>query len=162
MARSMRHEYFGSPTSEAHLSQTYRALCPPSPYTEDRSISTCSADTTGSPCTECAIHGRECIIDEYADKRRKVAAKRAQEELKYYRGFLEQLIEAIRTADGVSVDAIINIIRSGASHEEILAVVTQSLSGGPKKRKAPDMSDNPISTASTTPDGTSRTPDNWT
>ncbi|KAG2417349.1 hypothetical protein HFD88_008568 [Aspergillus terreus] len=122
----------------------------------------CSADTTGSPCTECAIHGRECIIDEYADKRRKVAAKRAQEELKYYRGFLEQLIEAIRTGDGVSVDAIINIIRSGASHEEILAVVTQSLSGGPKKRKALDMSENPISTASTTPDGTSRTPDNWT
>ncbi|KAE8144106.1 hypothetical protein BDV25DRAFT_167645 [Aspergillus avenaceus] len=87
----------------------------------------CSADTTGAPCAECALHGRECVVDEYADKRRKVAARRAQEELRYYRGFVEQLLKAIRYGDRPNVDAIVNIIRSGATLEEIRLAVRESL-----------------------------------
>ncbi|PLB39573.1 Zn(II)2Cys6 transcription factor domain-containing protein [Aspergillus candidus] len=85
----------------------------------------CSADTTGTPCTECALHNRECIIDEFADKRRKVAARRAHEDLKYYRGFLEQLLAAIRYGNLSTVDSIVDVIRSGASQEEIHATVSQ-------------------------------------
>ncbi|KAF9889250.1 hypothetical protein FE257_007563 [Aspergillus nanangensis] len=134
----------------------------------------CSADTTGSPCTECALHGRECVIDEFADKRRKVAAKRAQEDLKYYRGFVEELLEAIQIGHRESVEAIIDVIRSGASHEQIRTVISNSLGRDMKagKRKAADL-DGSIVTARSTPDGTmssqtpdgvasGRTPDGWT
>ncbi|GFN16671.1 hypothetical protein AtubIFM55763_006969 [Aspergillus tubingensis] len=86
----------------------------------------CSADTTGTPCAECALHDRECVIDEFADKRRKVAAKRAQEDLKYYRGFVEQLLEALRSGDRSTIDGILDVIRSGATHDEIRAVLARS------------------------------------
>ncbi|GKZ37299.1 hypothetical protein AbraIFM66950_008785 [Aspergillus brasiliensis] len=86
----------------------------------------CSADTTGTPCAECALHDRECVIDEFADKRRKVAAKRAQEDLKYYRGFVEQLLEALRYSDHATIDGILDVIRSGATHDEIRAVLARS------------------------------------
>lgn len=89
-------------------------------------VSQCSADTTGTPCAECALHDRECVIDEFADKRRKVAAKRAQEDLKYYRGFVEQLLEALRSGDRATIDGILDVIRSGATHDEIRAVIARS------------------------------------
>lgn len=89
-------------------------------------VSQCSADTTGTPCAECALHDRECVIDEFADKRRKVAAKRAQEDLKYYRGFVEQLLEALRSGDRSTIDGILDVIRSGATHDEIRAVLARS------------------------------------
>jgi hypothetical protein len=82
---------------------------------------------TGNPCAECAAHNRECVYDELADKRRKVAAKRTQEELDYYRGFLERLLDSIRYCEPGHIDQIINIIRGGASLDEILSVVEQSL-----------------------------------
>ncbi|KAF4210486.1 hypothetical protein CNMCM8980_004070 [Aspergillus fumigatiaffinis] len=88
----------------------------------------CSANSTGAPCSECALHGRDCIIDEYADKRRKVARDRVQEELAYYREFVQQLLAAIRHGKRTDVDAIINVIRSGASLEKIHLIVAQSLS----------------------------------
>ncbi|KAF4155107.1 hypothetical protein CNMCM8927_009073 [Aspergillus lentulus] len=88
----------------------------------------CSANSTGAPCSECALHGRDCIIDEYADKRRKVARDRVQEELAYYREFVQQLLAAIRHGKRTDVDAIIHVIRSGASLEKIHLIVAQSLS----------------------------------
>ncbi|GIJ89644.1 hypothetical protein Asppvi_008589 [Aspergillus pseudoviridinutans] len=88
----------------------------------------CSANSTGTPCSECALHGRDCIIDEFADKRRKVVRDRAQEELVYYREFVEQLLAAIRHGKRTDVDAIINVIQSGASLEKIHLIVAQSLS----------------------------------
>ncbi|KAF7165106.1 hypothetical protein CNMCM5623_009414 [Aspergillus felis] len=88
----------------------------------------CSANSTGNPCSECALHGRDCIIDEYTDKRRKVVRDRAQEELVYYREFVQQLLAAIRHGKRTDVDAIINVIQSGASLEKIHLIVAQSLS----------------------------------
>ncbi|KAH1337364.1 hypothetical protein KXV81_002065 [Aspergillus fumigatus] len=88
----------------------------------------CSANSTGAPCSECALHGRDCIVDEYADKRRKVARDRIQEELAYYREFVQQLLAAIRHGNCTDVDVIINVIRSGASLEKIHLIVAQSLS----------------------------------
>ncbi|GAD93628.1 C6 finger domain protein, putative [Paecilomyces variotii No. 5] len=83
--------------------------------------------STGNPCTECAAHDRECVYDESADKRRKVAAKRAQEQLEYYRGILERLLESIRYCERAEIDQIIAVIRGGASLNDISAVVEQSL-----------------------------------
>lgn len=83
--------------------------------------------STGAPCSECAAHGRECIYDELADKRRKVAAKHTLEELEYYRGFLERLLESIRYGEPANIDTIIGVIRGGACQEEILVIVNQSL-----------------------------------
>ncbi|PYH65659.1 uncharacterized protein BO88DRAFT_470772 [Aspergillus vadensis CBS 113365] len=91
-----------------------------------RASTACGEYTTGTPCAECALHDRECVIDEFADKRRKVAAKRAQEDLKYYRGFVEQLLEALRFGDRATIDGILDVIRSGATHDEIRAVIARS------------------------------------
>ena len=66
------------------------------------------------------------MIDEFADKRRKVAAKRTQEDLKYYRGFLEELIGALRFGDDLTVDGIVDTIRSGATYDEIRAFLARS------------------------------------
>jgi hypothetical protein len=53
---------------------------------------------------------------------------RVQEELAYYREFVQQLLAAIRHGKRTDVDAIINVIRSGASLEKIHSIVAQSLS----------------------------------
>ncbi|KJK63616.1 hypothetical protein P875_00064916 [Aspergillus parasiticus SU-1] len=122
-------------------------------------VRACSADTTGPPCTECALHRRDCVIDEFADKRRKVAARRAQEELRYYRGFVEQLLKAIRHGEGTDVEAIVAVIRSGASHDEIRAVVRGFL-----KRDAKGEDDMPDGLGQgTETDDTSKdlTPESW-
>ncbi|KAB8075762.1 hypothetical protein BDV29DRAFT_155415 [Aspergillus leporis] len=120
----------------------------------------CSADTTGSPCAECALHGRDCVIDEFADKRRKVAARRAQEELRYYRGFVEQLLKAIRFGEGTDVDVIVAAIRSGASHDEIRAVVRDSL--GRDAKGDDDMADS-VGPGTETDDASRElTSDGWT
>ncbi|KAL2001336.1 hypothetical protein VTN02DRAFT_1898 [Thermoascus thermophilus] len=83
--------------------------------------------TTGNPCAECAAHGRTCIYDELADKRRKLAAKRTQEELEYYRGLLERLLLSIRCCERANVEQIIGVIRRGASLQEISTVVDLNL-----------------------------------
>lgn len=67
------------------------------------------------------------MYDETADKRRKIAAKHTQEELQYYRRFLEQLLQAIRQSERTRVDEIIDIIRAGASDVEILTAVSRCL-----------------------------------
>ncbi|PWY78198.1 hypothetical protein BO70DRAFT_294156, partial [Aspergillus heteromorphus CBS 117.55] len=85
----------------------------------------CSAVTTGIPCAECAVHNRECVIDEYADKRRKVAAKRTEEALVYYQGFLSQLLHFIRYIDGPTLTETMDFIRSGISDSEVLATVSR-------------------------------------
>ncbi|KAH8427841.1 Zn(II)2Cys6 transcription factor domain-containing protein [Aspergillus melleus] len=117
-----------------------------------------AAETAGSSCSECALHGRDCIVDEFADKRRKISAKRTEESLKYYRGFVEELLEAIRSGDGSSIESIVNIIRSGASHKGIHSVVTRILNQSP--REDGDSSD---SRKKATPDGKmpDMTPDGW-
>ncbi|KAE8356501.1 hypothetical protein BDV28DRAFT_127109 [Aspergillus coremiiformis] len=85
----------------------------------------CNTDSIGGPCTECVIHGRRCEIDESADKRRKVDAKRDLENLMYYRGFVEQLLRAIRYGDRTEVDAVVIAIQSGATYENILSVIAK-------------------------------------
>ncbi|GJP95745.1 transcriptional regulator family: Fungal Specific TF [Aspergillus niger] len=114
----------------------------------------CSADTTGTPCAECALHDRECVIDEFADKRRKVAAKRAQEDLKYYRGFVEQLLEALRSSDCATIDGILDVIRSGATHDEIRAVLARS---APKAEiNIPDGVDSVVTDGNNSPPASSK------
>jgi hypothetical protein len=83
--------------------------------------------STGNPCTECAAHDRECVYDESADKRRKVAAKRAQEQLEYYKGILERLLESIRYCERAEIEQIIAVIRGGASLDDISTVIENSL-----------------------------------
>ncbi|KAL2012024.1 hypothetical protein VTN00DRAFT_4742 [Thermoascus crustaceus] len=98
--------------------------------------------TTGNPCAECAAHGRTCIYDELADKRRKLAAKRTQEELEYYRGLLERLLLSIRCCERENVDQIISVIRRGASLPEISTVVDLNLhSNKDRDRRDSEMED---------------------
>ncbi|KAL2854445.1 hypothetical protein BJY01DRAFT_243583 [Aspergillus pseudoustus] len=99
----------------------------------------CRVDGSGPPCTECALHGRECIFDERQDKRRKVAReqiiedlKRTQDELTYARGYLEYLLEAIRNGAPQDVYELVNAIRGGVADEQIPALISQITRISPK------------------------------
>ncbi|PYI11452.1 hypothetical protein BO78DRAFT_134685 [Aspergillus sclerotiicarbonarius CBS 121057] len=119
----------------------------------------CSADTTGTPCAECALHGRECVIDEFADKRRKVTAKRNEEELWYYRGALELVLKEIRIKELSTVNRFVAFIRSGASLEEILAFPQPT---PPDKTSTPDGVDSGVTDSNTNSPPTSSKPDGLT
>lgn len=108
--------------------------------------SQCTVDDSGPPCAECALHNRECIIDELADKRRKVAAKETEEnlkssqkdlaksrkdheitqgELEYYRSYVRYLLDAIRFGQLDDVNNLIAVIRRGATEREIGNFISQ-------------------------------------
>lgn len=70
-------------------------------------------------------HAVDCVYDALTDKRRKFAAKLAEQESRYYREFLTQLLDTIRTDDEERVRELITFIRSGASEDEILSVINQ-------------------------------------
>ncbi|KAJ5272678.1 hypothetical protein N7478_007803 [Penicillium angulare] len=82
---------------------------------------------SGVPCSECQAHGRDCIFDELSDRRRKASAKKTQEELANLRLFFDQLLDVFRLSDGAAIQHMIEIIRSGASQDEIRAAVLQLL-----------------------------------
>lgn len=75
-----------------------------------------------------------------ADKRRKVAVKHAEEELQYYRGFLKQLLQVMRHDERANVDEIVNIIRAGASEDQIIKNVSRCLSRDTKDEKLDHVS----------------------
>lgn len=81
---------------------------------------------TGPPeCTECSAHGRDCIFDEASDKRRKASVQRTQEQLDYFRSFVDDLISLIRDSDGPVVQEIVDSIRSGADPRQIRDTLTR-------------------------------------
>ncbi|KAJ5669476.1 hypothetical protein N7462_010546 [Penicillium macrosclerotiorum] len=76
-----------------------------------------------SPCSECLAHDRECIVDETTDKRRKASQRRTLEELNNVREFLDQLLAVFRSSDTGTVQQLVNIIRAGASQDELRSAV---------------------------------------
>ena len=80
--------------------------------------------SSGIPCIECLNHEHECIYNELADKRRKVAAKHTKEELQYYRTFAERFLRAFRLGERTGVDNMVDIIRAGATNDEVLRAVS--------------------------------------
>ncbi|KAB8230609.1 hypothetical protein ETB97_010800 [Aspergillus alliaceus] len=54
---------------------------------------------------------------------------RHAEESEYYRSFLEQLLDLVFNEDQETVARLVSIIRSGASQQEILAVMSQVQNG---------------------------------
>ncbi|KAJ5616750.1 C6 transcription factor SndA [Penicillium hordei] len=75
---------------------------------------------TGPPhCTECSTHARECVFDEAADRRRKASAKRVQDQLDYFRSFVDDLIGLIRDGDRQTVQTMVDTIRSGATSGDV-------------------------------------------
>ncbi|OQD73223.1 hypothetical protein PENDEC_c016G03682 [Penicillium decumbens] len=87
----------------------------------------CSMNPSGHCCTECETHGRDCLFDETSDRRRKAAARRTQEDLANLREFVEQLLQLLRVGDNNTIQHFIRQIRSGASQDEIRAIVLQFL-----------------------------------
>lgn len=99
----------------------------------------CTVDENGGPCTECAYHNRECVIDELADKRRKIAARETEEnlrktqeeleiarqEIQFHRSYSDQIIKVIRYSGEEEVEKFISLIRRGASNDEIRAFVSK-------------------------------------
>lgn len=82
----------------------------------------CSAE---KPCTECSTHGRECVYNESADKRRKAYSettvrqlenaveqlKIAKNDLHYYHAFLEDLLASIRYSNRYQLDQLVQVIQ---------------------------------------------------
>ncbi|CRG84516.1 hypothetical protein PISL3812_01795 [Talaromyces islandicus] len=74
--------------------------------------------TTTTPCSECLSHGRQCIYDQSADKRRKEHAMTTknqlqvtQENLDYYHKLLEDILESIRHSDPDQLRQLVEAVR---------------------------------------------------
>ena len=93
------------------------------------------------PCTGCAANGRQCVYNELADKRRKVATKHTQEKSAHYRGLLGQLLRAIRLCERDTVDGIVDIIRNLNPEDDTLHAVAHCLSQCPVSKGVPDSQD---------------------
>ena len=49
---------------------------------------------------------------------------RNPEEVEYYRTFLDQLLGVVRDGNQATVERVLSVIRSGASHQEIFAAMS--------------------------------------
>ncbi|KAE8395216.1 hypothetical protein BDV23DRAFT_103551 [Aspergillus alliaceus] len=81
----------------------------------------------GRPCEPCFQNNRECVYNECSDKRRKISAEATEQDLKFYRSALENLLRAIQHGRDADVDYIINDIRRGASLNEVCHAVANCL-----------------------------------
>ncbi|KAI9372127.1 C6 transcription factor [Aspergillus egyptiacus] len=79
------------------------------------------------PCENCRAFHRECIFDETLDQRRRVAAKRTADELDYHREMLNDLMKVVRDEDVVYGQRLFEIIRRGASSDDIRAYIDSTL-----------------------------------
>lgn len=78
-----------------------------------------------APCKACLSAGTEddCHFDPSRDLRRKVAVKRTIQELTDYKGLLESLLAAIRSAHPDKLHELTDMIRKNASMKEIAVAV---------------------------------------
>ncbi|GAT26775.1 C6 transcription factor [Aspergillus luchuensis] len=74
------------------------------------------------PCKACQNTGG-CIFDETLDLRRKVAARRTQGELEYYRGLLYSLLETLRSSDEEKARQMLEKIRGNAQLNDLVSVI---------------------------------------
>ncbi|PLB50434.1 hypothetical protein P170DRAFT_473989 [Aspergillus steynii IBT 23096] len=56
--------------------------------------------------------------------RNDVPLDRLAEDPEYYKNFLEQLLDLVRNNNQADIARMVSVIRSGASHEEILAAIS--------------------------------------
>ncbi|PYH99633.1 C6 transcription factor [Aspergillus ellipticus CBS 707.79] len=75
------------------------------------------------PCKACQNTGAECIFDETLDLRRKVAARRTQGELEYYRGLLYSLLETFRSSDEERAWQMLEKIRANTDLNDITVAI---------------------------------------
>ncbi|KAE8371415.1 hypothetical protein BDV26DRAFT_276140 [Aspergillus bertholletiae] len=72
-----------------------------------------------TPCEQCTLHDRECVIDLLRDKRKKMHRRALEQELQYYRTFLHQLYQVICECDYADVEQLVSLIRKGGTKEDI-------------------------------------------
>lgn len=58
------------------------------------------------------------------EKQNGAPSDRLAENPAYYKNFLEQLLDLVRNNDQADVSRMVSVIRSGASHEEILDAIS--------------------------------------
>ncbi|KAH8434810.1 uncharacterized protein LDX57_012443 [Aspergillus melleus] len=59
------------------------------------------------------------------DDRNGVPVDTQAEKLRYYKDYLEQVLDLVRHNDQADLDRMVSVIRSGASDKEILAVLAE-------------------------------------
>ncbi|KAL4807131.1 hypothetical protein BDV18DRAFT_113062 [Aspergillus unguis] len=95
-----------------------------------------------APCKACEATNGNCVFNEHADLRRKIAAQKAQGDLERYQKLLWDLLEYLRTADDEKVDRILEGIRAGGDVERNITVIQTALAeGSPSEDLAVDASD---------------------
>lgn len=72
-----------------------------------------------TPCEQCTLHNRECVIDLLRDKRKKIYLRALEQELHYHRTFLHQLYQVIHECDYADVEQLVSLIREGGTKENI-------------------------------------------
>jgi hypothetical protein len=89
------------------------------------------------PCRSCREARAECVFDYSLDQRRKIAAKRRDEDFKSQTLMMESLFEMIRSGDESKVQELLAMIRANVPMGSIAAKVEASMNGpeGLQKRK---------------------------
>ncbi|KAL4937576.1 hypothetical protein BDV06DRAFT_202553 [Aspergillus oleicola] len=113
---------------------------------KQRRIKCTPGERPGDPCVECAANNKECVKDETKDRRRKLAAKQterdlrktqrdldlAHNELRQTRSFLHGILSTVRFRDISIVNELISTIRQGSTDDDIQHYVAQFTSQFPQ------------------------------
>lgn len=83
--------------------------------------------TDYSTCNHSSEHNRQSSDHESTNTQTQMSHGRTPEELEYYRAFLDQLLGVVRDGNQATVERVLSVIRSGASHQEIFAAMSEVL-----------------------------------
>ncbi|KAE8361560.1 hypothetical protein BDV27DRAFT_132922 [Aspergillus caelatus] len=72
-----------------------------------------------TPCEQCTLNNRECVINLLHDKRKKIYLRELEQELQYHRTFFHQLYQVICECDDADVNQLVSLIRDGGTKEDI-------------------------------------------
>ncbi|KAL4910473.1 hypothetical protein BDW74DRAFT_186448 [Aspergillus multicolor] len=99
-----------------------------------------------APCKACEATNGNCVFNEHADLRRKIAAQKAQGDLERYQKLLWDLLKYLRTANDEKIYRILETIRAGGDVESVekdIAIFIQAAfaESSPIEDTAMDVSD---------------------
>lgn len=83
-------------------------------------------------CSSCTELGHQCIFDKTLDQRRRVAAKRTSDELKYYRSLFNDLVKIVRKKDQSDALKLLAFIQLDKTPNDIRTYLDSMLEFGEK------------------------------
>jgi len=81
----------------------------------------------GSPCKVCQIHHSNCVYDEAADQRRKIARQKLIDEFSRQRHLLTSIVAVMRSTEPAHLVHLLEIVRSNTPLKEVSSYLEREL-----------------------------------